>query len=216
MTDSSTGGFLLPETIVGPPPFSSPTFSAPAFSVTPVPLPEPLEDRDLYEVLQETVVGISGMDPTLVRPRWQPEPSPIPLAATCWCAVGVTDLESDTYPFVGQMLDGSWQLQRHETFTMYCSFYDLGYGGVAGRQAAVLRDGLMVPQNREALAANDIYLVSDADLEVEPTLFKTRWRVQVDLRVRLRRQITRHYAVQPLVSASAKLYTDDGQPPRTI
>lgn len=197
MTDSATGGYL-----------------------TPAPTPAPPQDRALYEVLQAAVVGITGLDGKLVRPRWQPEPSLVPEAATCWIALGVTEREADTFPFQGYFpgtsLEDPYQMQRHEEFTMLASVYDLGYSGEADEVAAVLRDGLMVPQNNEALQAQRIVIVGDSDLAVAPTLFKTRWMYRVDLRCRFRRQITRDYPVLPIQTAGVILYTDDGQPPRTL
>lgn len=221
MTDSSTGGYL-----------------------TPAPAPAPLQDRTLYEALQAAVVGITGLDGTLVRPRWQAEPSLVPEAATCWIAIGVTDREADVFPWLGffppqpagQMnwdapglywdaglswdsippAPPTYQMQRHEEFTMLASVYDLGYSGEADEVAAVLRDGLTVPQNNESLQAAGIAIVGDSDLAVAPVIFKTRWMYRVDLRVRFRRQITRYYQVLPLAGAGVELYTDDGQPPRVV
>jgi hypothetical protein len=195
MTDSSTGGYLVPAA-----------------------LPAPLQDQALYEALQSMVVGVTGLDGTLVRPRWQPEPSLIPVAGTCWIAIGVTDREADVFPFLGFFPADTtdYQMQRHEEFTMLASVYDLGYNGEADTVAAVLRDGIMIPQNNDALAVNGIYVVGDSDLAVAPSLFKQRWMYRVDLKIRFRRQITRQYSVDPLVTVGVDLYTDDGQPPRVI
>lgn len=195
MTDSSTGGYLQP-----------------------APSPAPLQDQQLYEALQAAVVGITGLDGTLVRPRWQAEPSLIPTAGTCWIAIGVTDREADVFPFLGfyPADTENYQMQRHEEFTMLASVYDLGYSGEADAVAAVLRDGIMIPQNGEALAAAGIYVVGDTDLTVAPSLFKVRWQYRVDLKIRFRRQITRQYNVDPIASVGVDLYTDDGQPARVI
>lgn len=183
----------------------------------PAPSPAPLQDQALYEALQETVVGITGLDGTLVRPRWQPEPDVIPPAATCWIAIGITDRDADTFPWQGMLDDGvTYQMRRNEEFTLFCTVYDLGYSGVADQVAGELRDGFLVPQNLEALAANEIYLVSDADLAVAPVLFKQRWMYGVDLKIRFRRQITRDYAVPTVASGQVTIYTDDGQPPRVV
>lgn len=180
----------------------------------------PLQDQALYEALQEAVVGITGFDKTLVRPRWQPEPSVIPPAATCWIALGVTDRDADVFPYLDffppSSPSSSFQMQRNEEFTMLASIYDLGYSGQADEVAAVLRDGLMIPQNGAGLAAAGIYVVSDADLAVAPELFKQRWMYRVDLQVRFRRQITRSYDAPATGQVGVTLYTDDGQPPRVI
>lgn len=182
--------------------------------------PGPLQDQALYEALQGAVVGITGLPGNLVRPRWQPEPSLLPQAATCWIALGITDRKADTFPYLDffppSSPDASYQMQRNEEFTVLASIYDLGYSGQADEVAGVLRDGLMIPQNGEVLATAGIYVVGDADLVVAPSLFKQRWMYRVDLQVRFRRLITREYDVPSTDAVGVTLYTDDGQPPRVI
>lgn len=182
--------------------------------------PGPLQDKELYEALEAAVVGVTGLPGNLVRPRWQAEPSLIPPAATCWIALGVTDRKADTFPYLDFFPPNnpasSYQMQRSEELTMLASVYDLGYGGQADAVAAVLRDGLMIPQNGQALAEAGLYVVSDADIALAPTLFKQRWMYRVDLAVRFRRMINRSYATEPTAGAGFTLYTDDGQPPRQL
>jgi hypothetical protein len=52
--------------------------------------PSPLDGDDLEDYIQQFVAGVAGMDGTLVRPRWQPEPSNIPDFDVTWCATGIT------------------------------------------------------------------------------------------------------------------------------
>lgn len=186
-----------------------------AFSTEPKPVAGPLQDQELFEALQVAVAGITGLPGNLVRPRWQPEPSIVPPAATCWIAIGVTDRDADTFPYM-DFVGSSFQMQRSEEFTMLASVYDLGYSGQADRVAAELRDGFMVPQNWESLSAAGIYIVSDADLTVAPSLFKQQWMYRVDLSFRFRRMINRTYGVPATGAVGVTLYTDDGQPPRVI
>jgi hypothetical protein len=206
MNDSSTGGYLVPAAS-----------------------PAPLEDGALYEALQAAVVGITGLAGTLVRPRWQAEPAMVPQQATTWCAIGVTDREADIYPYV-QFFGNtqSYQLQRHEIFVLLCSFYGLGYNNQdssldnptptpgADYYAALLRDGLAIPQNLEVLSLEGIYLVAVEDLVTVPVLVKQRWMYRVDLKITLRREIDRTYPVLSIETVNVDLYTDDGQPPRIL
>lgn len=183
--------------------------------LTPSPSPAPLEDAALYEALQAAVVGITGLDGTLVRPRWQPEPSLLPAEGTAWCAIGVTDRDADTYPYIGAVPGNAagYTMQRHEDFTLLCSFYDLGYNGQADTFAALLRDGLCIPQNQEILGLEGIFLVSDADLTPVPVLLKQRWQYRVDLAIKMRREIDRVYPVLTIESAQGTIQTGDGYGP---
>jgi hypothetical protein len=176
------------------------------------PAPQPLEGQALLDFLQGVFVGILGIDGSMVRPRWQPEPPNIPTAGTAWVSFGVTSRPSDTYPFIGQIagLDNADQLQRHEQLTVLLSFYDLGSGGQADALAATLRDGLAVPQNREILQNNLMGMTEVGEPIAVPSLLKQRWLYRVDMTVIIAREIVREYPVLPLQSAVGTLYAEEG------
>ncbi|GAC1042260.1 phage neck terminator protein [Rhizobium sp. No.120] len=182
MTDSSTGGYLTPTS------------------------PPPATDDQLDDQIQEAVVGITGLSSDLVRPRWVPIPAKQPPATTNWCAIGVTRLIGDTYAWVGHHPDGDGydELQRHVTFEVLASFY-----GPAGQAyAGLLRDGLQISQNREALYLQDIAFVEASDIIAAPALINEQWVRKYDLAVTFRTQITRKYAVLNLLSASGTIVTE--------
>lgn len=188
MTDSSTGGYLIPSGAA------------------------PLEGQALLDFLQAVIVGITGLDGTMVRPVWQSEPPNLPDAGTAWCAFRITTRPSDTFPYVKHNADGqgSDALQRHEALHILCSFYDLGSGADADALAAQLRDGLSIAQNREVLTLNNMGLAKTGDLVAVPVLVKTRWLYRVDLEIVIRRQIDRTYPVLHVLTAQTTLATDDG------
>src|SRR5260364_258574 len=75
MNDSATGGYLLP-----------------------LDTPAPEQDIDLDRALQPMVVGLTGLLPERVHPRWQ---STVPrqwLGATDWCAIGVAEIMPAAVP----------------------------------------------------------------------------------------------------------------------
>lgn len=163
-----------------------------------------LEDQALFDFMHDLITGITGMDPTLVRPRWQPEPPDLPDFNVNWCAFGITEGETEpgtayvVHQDSPQILD---QLQRHETLDVFASFY----GPNASSLAKTLRDGLQVAQNREILQLASMGLVSTGDVVTAPELIKERWLYRVDLSVKIRRQIVRTFTVLDLASASGTL-----------
>ncbi|MFJ6322263.1 MULTISPECIES: LIC_12616 family protein [unclassified Rhizobium] len=187
MTDSSTGGFLAPTS------------------------PPPAADDALDDQIQAAVVGITGLNGTLVRPRWQPSPPKQPPATTNWCAIGVVRLVGDTYAWIGHHPDGNGydEMQRHVTFDVLASFY--GPNGQA--YAGLLRDGLQIPQNREALYLQGIAFVEASEIIAAPALINEQWVRKYDLTVTLRTQITRTYAVLNLLSASGSFITQTSTQP---
>lgn len=179
--DSSTGGYLPPAA-------------------------DPLYDDALDDFLHDVVAGVTGLGNTVVRPRWQPEPPDLQAFGTDWVGFGVTSHRSDTHAFTdfSRTVPGSYFEQRHEVFDLFCSFY----GPHADRNAARLRDGLQIAQNREALYLAGMGLVSASDLTSAPELIKERWLNRSDLTVTLRREIRRVYPVLYFLSSAGSIVTD--------
>lgn len=185
MTDSSTGGYLSP---IGTP---------------------PLADADLEDLFQTMVVGITGLDGTMVRPRWQPNPPPQPEATVDWCAIGIQSIGVDDGPaFVHSPDgDGSDTVLRWETLGLVASFYGPNSIG----NAETLRDGVSIPQNNESIAAaSRLYFVSSQDITPAPALYNQTWIRKHDLRLTFRRMTSRVYAIRNLLSAVGTIRPDLG------
>lgn len=185
MNDSSTGGYLAPS-------------SSPA----------PLEGQALNRFIQQVFVGITGLDGTLIRPRWQPEPPAIPPFGTDWMAFGIVRRPADT--FASNLFDpsGAQTVYRQELLEILCTFY----GPDSDNYASLLREGFAVVQNSEVLQLNNFGLVSIGDSLPVPELIKDRWTYRVDMTVTLRREILRTYPVLTVLTAEGT--ADSG--PRTI
>lgn len=187
--------------------------------------PGPLEGPALLDFIQGWIVGLTGLDGPLVRPEWQAEPPNIPAAGTAWCSFGITDRDSDDFPWIGHnpaFLGDQWQpppdgmdlLQRNETLWLHLIFYDLGATGMADAYGALMRDSAIIPQNREYLQRGGITVGSTGRLVAVPELIKERWLYRVDLTIELRRQIYRAYPVRDIASAPISLATSGPpQPP---
>jgi hypothetical protein len=192
LSDSSTGGYLAPNSS-----------------------PSPLEAATLNQVIQQAIAGMSGLPGSLVRPSFQSESPDIPDAGTAWCAFRYTTRPSDTFPAIihqpaANNGNGQDELQRHEAVHVLASFYDQGtVGQKADTLAALVRDGFVIAQNREALLSAGIVLVSTGELTAVPVLIKQRWMYRVDLPFVLRRLIQRHYPVLNLLSAGGTINLAD-------
>ncbi len=183
MADSSTGGYLAPS-------------GAP-----------PLDDQALDRFFHDLFTGVTGLDPTLVRPRWQAEPGNMPPRAATWVAQGVTEMRDDGVPW--QWFDETTQafvLCRNQLIANRLSFY----GPAAGATEALLRDGLGLDQNREAMNAQGIALVRVGNPRAMPLLLNEQWVRRIDVEITFRRLISRTYPVLSLQSGEVQLETDTG------
>lgn len=168
--------------------------------------PLPPEDAALDAIFQQAIVGITGLDGTLVRPRWQAVVPQQPEPSTNWCAFGITDTGPADFPAVEHdgIGDGASMLHRHEEITLLASFYGPGASG----NAKTLRDGLYLSQNREALQAAGIDLIGTDDIRAAPDLINQQWVRRFDLPLNFRRHAVRTYPILNLLSGDAVLETD--------
>ena len=182
--------------------------------LVPGPTPAPLEGQSFEDFLSEVMVGISGLDPTLVRPRWQPEPPNIPAWGTTWMAFGITNYKADTFAVEihHPEIDGNTEFQRHEEVTILCSFY----GPDAVKAACIMRDGFQIDQNREVLNLNGMGLVETTEIRPAPTLTKDRWLQRMDMNLIIRRAVYRTYPILNLLSAQGILDTEVEQVPFVV
>lgn len=182
--DSSTGGYLDP-----------------AVS------PAPLEGQTFDRFIQQVVAAVTGLDGTLVRPRWQHEPPNLPPLGTDWCAVGPMGFDADQYASVNHTDDGDIIL-RQERVELLLSFY--GTDGAAN--AARWRDGLSVAQNREVLVVNMMQVQQLGPIRRVPALIAERWQDRYDIDTVIVRAVLRVYPVLNLLSASGTILTDTTPP----
>lgn len=175
----------------------------------------PLEGKALSNFLQAWFVGLLAIDPTLVRPRFQTDPSNIPTAGEFWAAFGIRKRMADTYGMAQHFpnADGGFGADlrmRHETIDVLVSFYDLGINGQADALAALFADNVLIEQNRWPLDQNGFGVLEVVDAVQAPSLFKERWQYRVDLGVILRRQIRRFYPIRNVEKFQSVFHTDDG------
>lgn len=157
----------------------------------------------LEDVLQDLLVGLTGLPGNLVRPRYQPAVPGVPDASTDWCAFSVAVEGADWNPAVESDPNanggaGEYRVSRSEDVTATFSFH----GPNGQLNATVVRDGFGVGQNRDAIEARGLKFVEAHDIVYAPFLLKDVWVKKSDLRVSFRRWVTRTYGIRNFASAS--------------
>jgi hypothetical protein len=187
--------------------------------VTYVVPPAPVEDDDLDDVLQAMVVGITGLEADLVRPRWQPVVPKQPEPGTDWCSIGVISSIPDANAYV-QHLSGisitqpAGDLsQRHEELEVLVSFY----GPHAKSNLGLLRDGLWIEQNQYAAKASGLYFTGKMEPgRAAPEFINQQWIRRWDSMLTFRRMAARAYLVNNILSAEIDLTDDTGHVDRVV
>jgi hypothetical protein len=155
----------------------------------PLDSPLPLEGDDLEDAVQGAVAGITGLDPTLVRPRFQPNAPALPDFHVEWAAVGLSRTSPDAFAFVRQLDAETAELQRDCRVEMLASFYGPRGNAVANRFV----DGLQIEANRFALKAAGIKVNWTGDVMSAPAFVKERWTKRFDVNVHLSYRTFRRY-----------------------
>ena len=204
INDSSTGGYLLSEET-------------------------PLDDDALADVLQPFFVGLTGLDDTLVRPKYQNPIPEQPDTSTTWLAFWVKNRNRDwdafrhhvrdkasdggfgVQPFGTSEFGGNGEttapafdfIYSNELFSVDITIYGPG----CENAASSIWNNVRVPQNLEALGKSSIRYVSVDDPQPMSELIKQVWVRRLDFRMHLRRAICLRYRVLDLASAELTVIT---------
>lgn len=167
------------------------------------------DDKALRDFFQVMIKGITGLDGTLVRPSWQPNPPKQPVNGTNWCAFGWKVVKADANAEIKTNLNGlAGILTRNEDLEVLATFY----GSSAYGYAAILRDGLEIAQNRDTLRANGIAFKGEDGIVHNPELINDVWYDRQDLTLKFSREINRVYGILSFEDASGLIVTDNIDP----
>ena len=182
---SATGGYLLPDGA----------------------LLSPDEDDALDAVFQKAIAGITGLAGAMVRPRWQQVVPKQPEPNINWCAFGVIAQIVQDGPYIEHdaAIEGTDTLRRHEDISVLATFY----GPSCKRMAMLLRDGLHMPQNIEAMKLGGVTFVDAGIIRAMPEFVNQQWIKRADIPLRFRRQVSRTYQVLNILSADVTFVSDD-------
>lgn len=170
MNTSATGGYLLPDGEAVP------------------------DDQYLEDVLQGFIKGVTGLSGTMVRPRFQVEPLPVPSIGVNWVAFGIQRQTPDDGPYFEQSGEDATSI-RHETFEVMLSFY-----GTQGQGfAKCFIDGVAIPQNIDQLKPHKIKLIGTGPVITAPDLINEQYVHRFDITATFRRKTERKYGVKTLL-----------------
>lgn len=169
--------------------------------------PPPIEGDPWTNIFHDLVTGTTGLDGSLVRPRWQLQPPVPPEATVDWCAIGANSTQSDWQPVFFHVADdpndpeGYDIFQRMETTDIIASFY----GPNGQTYADIFRDGLFIDQNAAYLRSLSACIVEVHDLALLSEIFRQQWRSRTDVPFVVRREVRRIYKVRTLLRSTGTI-----------
>jgi hypothetical protein len=164
-----------------------------------------MEGLDLRRFLGTVLVGVSGLDPQLVRPSWQQNPPPIPNIDTDWMAFGISARRADNDPYQAEKDDGQRSIMaRHEELDILLTFYGPNCLQIAGE----VRDGFELTQNTESLLLAGMAYIDLSDIIHAPELVNDRYFDRADTTLTIRREVRREYRILNFVSAYGAIHAN--------
>lgn len=169
------------------------------------PSASPDYDDPLENLFWSVIVGMTGLDGELVRPRWQVEAANMPDFGTNWAAFGVSlgarmwDAYQTHDPTIGS--EGANVVEGSERIDVLFSFY----GPNRQHYLSLLRDGMSVTQNRDEMSAAKVKFQEFSQPTNLPVLLKNTWVKRADLPGVFNRWVRRVYPIRTLESAEIGL-----------
>lgn len=166
----------------------------------PLPFPGGL---NLTQFIQAVLVGISGIDGTLVRPQWQVEPPKSPDILVNWMAFGISVASPNANLYIETDNAGVTRTQRMETLEIASSIY----GPDALEIAALITDGFQIPNNLEGLRSAKMGFIEVSPTRRVPDLVNERFVDRIQMSIFLTREIQRVYPILSILSANGTIHT---------
>lgn len=168
-----------------------------------------IDDAALDAVFQALIVGLTGLDGALVRPRWQPVAPKMPEPSVNWVAIGVKDDAMDDNPSIQHIPtasggSGKDELSRQEQIEVLATFYGPNAKGICKQ----VRDGMYIDQNREVIKTYGIVFVECRNIVAVPDLMNEQWVKRYDMPMIFRRTIIRDYAIENILTSGITLYNE--------
>ena len=166
MNTSATGGYLRPEGGV-------------------------VSNKDLEDIFHTLILGLTGIDELMIRPRFQISPPSIPAIGVDWIAFEIQSLTQDAGPYLEQNAENAKSI-RHQDIELFLSFY-----GSHGQDLAQLFiDGAAIPQNISELDQYAIQFIDSSDIITAADLINTQYVRRFDVTARFRRKTARLYPIK--------------------
>ncbi|MDR1020505.1 MAG: hypothetical protein LBL73_07090 [Synergistaceae bacterium] len=162
--------------------------------------------EQVEDAIHAMVVGLTGLDPVLVRPAFQEDPLAAPAPEVDWCAFHVADSSATNFPDARHVPDGD----GHDEITDWTdkeirlSFY----GKLSEEYAGMTRRGLHIEQNRFRLRESGISVRRAGNAAPFPELVNGKWLRRCDLVIFATLEATGGYAVLNLLQSGGPVKTD--------
>ena len=162
---------------------------------------EPDYDQELERQISRWIRGVTGLDASVVLPRWTDPQQQIPKSGITWCEFGIAISDPEDFPADVQV-DEQSQQWVWEKVNIICCFY----GPQGSAMASRFRAGMFVEQNNTALrSASGLSLLDAGKIFNLPVLINNQWVRRYDLAVTLSRKNIRTYNIKSIITPNVDI-----------
>ena len=147
--------------------------------------------KNLKIFFQAFIKGVTGLAGSMIRPRFQEKPLPVPAVGVDWVAFGIRTQRPDDGPYFEQHDENATSI-RHEVIDMALSFY----GNHGQHFAKLFVDSTAIPQNVNQLKPHKIKLIEVGDVLTAPDLVNEQYVHRFDVTATFRRKTERTYPIK--------------------
>lgn len=129
------------------------------------------ESFNIYHVIHDFIAGVTGIDNTLIRPMYQPNPPTIPPLGTDWIAYNITSRDEIGHSYQSVSTLDVFKMQQQKELELTISIY----GSNALQNITNFRAAIELSQNWDSLRPYNISFQQCGKAIRSPELYNMRW-----------------------------------------
>lgn len=158
---------------------------------------------NINHLIHDFIMGLTGIDKTLIRPMYQPNAPTIPAFGTDWIAYNVRESDSDNYS--SQILNTDYELKRLAQLIVTISFY----GSNSYTKIKQFKDALELTQNWEVMRQSGLMLSGSGNIIKVPELHNMRWLDRYNIEIAINQMTIKTAPIISLEKVSTTVAVND-------
>lgn len=156
------------------------------------------ESFNIYHLMHDFIAGLTGIDNTLVRPMYQPNPPTIPSFNTNWIAYNIVSRDADGHTYHSLNSSDVFNMQQQKVLDLTISMY----GSNALQNITNFRASIELSQNWDTLRSYNISFQQCGKAIRTPELYNMRWLDKYTITITLNQLAITNASIMSIINAT--------------